>query len=347
MQTGRRPAGKALRACARVGLGALLAVAIESGCSEDSRLGVGGASSYARCLGRGVADHGPARIGALALTVEDAVLSIAGLPALPRLAAFAGPGPGPAPWAKAGSGAPPGLSAAKPDLVLVLGDLGDDPRLARATAAALDRLGVPVLVVGGGRDGLAALSAADALPNVIDVSPLHAVRLIRGAGGPKRRASYSLIPVAGALDGRYARPDEGGRDGCGYSEDDLEDRDLPKPEPGERRLLAAWQAPVGLDREHAPGDAGSPSLAAFSQRVGAGGGLFAWPHAQAGRLRSTRDGSPRAAGAPVDDLALIVPRLAGPSLERADGSHLAPGFALIELASSGPVLRDLTAHARP
>jgi hypothetical protein len=223
-------------------------------------------------------------------------------------------------------------------LLLVLGELGDDAALAQATAALLDRLGVPVLVVGGGRDSLATLAAADSLPNVFDVSPLHAVRLIPKASGKAAVARFSLIPIAGALDGRYARD----REGCGYAGDDLDDRELPDLQPGERRLLVAWQAPLGLDPAHGEADAGSAPLAAFARRVNAAAGLFAWPHAQAGRPRSSVDGSVRPLGAPAEDLALIVPRLAGPALERADGSHLMPGFALVELGLGGPVLRDPT-----
>lgn len=314
-----------------VGLG------LGAGCSEQARLSVDGPTPYARCLGRASGEAGAGRVGGLALSIEQGVLSIAGLPRLPRLAVFAGPGPGPAPSASAIAA----LAAAKPSLVLVLGELGDAPALAGATASALDRLGMPVLVVGGGRDSLATLGAADALPNVVDVSPLRAVRLVPGkAAGP---ASYSLVPVAGALDGRYART----KDGCGYTADDLDDdREPPEAEPGERRVLVAWQASTD-PRPARLGDAGSAPLAAFGQAVGASAGLFAWPHAQAGHPRSTRDGSPRPPGIPADDLSLVVPRLSGPALERADGSRLPPGFAVVELSPEGPVLRELAQLAAP
>jgi len=329
----------------------LVWLSLGAGCSERARLSVEGPTPYARCLGRASSEAAPARIGGLALSVEQGGLSIVGLPRVPRLAVFSGPGP--APWAApvdkgarpAATGPAPGagrpreleaLAAAKPSLVLVLGELGDDAALARATASAFDGLGMPVLVVGGGRDSLETLAAADALPNVVDVSPLRSVRLVSGKGpGPAR---YSLVPVAGALDGRYARSKEG----CGYAEGDLGDREPPKAEAGERRVLVAWQAPQALEQPvEGLADGGSAPLAAFAKAIGASAGLFAWPHAQAGRPRSSQDGSARPIAAPADDLSLVVPRLAGPALERADGSRLSPGFALVDLTAAGLVLREL------
>ena len=190
------------------GFALIVGLSLGAGCSEQARLSVEGPTPYARCLGRASGEAGAGRIGGLGLSVEQGVLSIVGLPRVPRLAVFSGPGPGPAPWAATkGAGRGPAqaqalqaLAAAKPSLVLVLGEHGDDAPLAGATATALNGLGVPVLVVGGGRDSLETLAAADSLANVVDVSPLRAVRLVAGKGpGP---ASYSLLPVAGALDGR-------------------------------------------------------------------------------------------------------------------------------------------------
>jgi hypothetical protein len=329
------------------GFALIVGLSLGAGCSEQARLSVEGPTPYARCLGRASGEAAAERIGGLGLSVEQGVLSIVGLPKVPRLAVFSGPGPGPAAWAAAAAGKPgdakaqalQALAAAKPSLVLVLGELGDDARLASATAAALNDLGVPVLILGGGRDSLESLAAADSLSNVVDVSPLRAVRLVAGKGpGP---ASYSLLPVAGALDGRYARS----KHGCGYAEADLDDRAPPKAEPGERRMLVAWQAPSG-SKPPAADDAGSAALADYAQAHGATAGLFAWPHAQAGRPRASGDGNPRALGMPIDDLSLVVPRLAGPALELSDGSRLLPGFALVELGPDGPVVRELARRSR-
>ena len=107
-------------------------------------------------------------------------------------------------------------------------------------------------------------------------------------------------------------------------------------------MLVAWQAPAG-STPPAPDDAGSPPLTAYAHAHGASAGLFAWPHAQAGRPRASAEGSLRALGAPIDDLSLVVPRLAGPALERADGSRLPPGFALVELGPDGLLVRELVA----
>jgi hypothetical protein len=355
-----RPRGVAARGARRVNrivLVMLSAGLSAPGCSEETRLSADGATPYARCLARSVGAGVARRVGGVSLELEDGVLEITGLPVSPRVLVAAGPGPGPAPWsvkpgAQTGakekaetlpvpdSGLIAAVTAARPSLVVVLGDLGDQPALASATAAMLDRLGLPVLVLGGGRDTLATLREADGLPNVVDLSPLRAVRLIPDA----KAAPYGLIPVAGALDGRYART----KDGCGYAPDDLDERELPEPLPGERRLLLAWQGAVGGEGfEHAGADTGNPALVSFAKRAGSTAGLFAWPHAQAGRLRSTRDGAPRAAGVPVEDLGLVVPRLAGPAIERADGSRLLPGFALVELGAQGPLLRELVTVRTP
>ncbi|MFI5305821.1 MAG: hypothetical protein ACHQ53_00635 [Polyangiales bacterium] len=267
------------------------------------------------------------------LQIRDRVLTVTPQGASWTLAAFAGPGLG-APPTPAVAAA---LAAAHPDLMLLLGDLGDRPATAKATLAALATVPAPTLLVGGGRDTPARIADAIAAlragtERIIDATGLREVRL----------GSDTLIPVAGALDGRYAVEERA----CGYALEDL--KRLAKEVAGGpgRRWLIGWEAPglggvSSVSRTDQGVDVGSPALAQLGMRLGAPGGLFAWPHVQAGRPTSTGGNSRLAAGEPAKDFQLVVPRLSGPAVERADGSMLPSGFALLRLDSSGLALAAL------
>jgi len=338
----RRLSLRAFRGAVALGTAAIGAL----GCNGATSLAVTGDTPYVRCLAAAAPDVARVQIGPVQVSAQGGVLELSGLPAEVRVAAFAGPGPGPG-WPKGGNAsevpALRALAAGKPDMVLVLGDLGDAPELAQTTLAGLDTLGVPVLVLGGGRDTLQSLTGVGGRHHVFDASPYLAVRLAAAGGGrsapgaPTARGPVSLLPVAGALDGRYARSPQA----CGYGATDLEARAdrLGRPAAGERRLLWAWQAPAGA----APDDAGSPALARFAGTVRAGAGLFAWPHATANRLTSGPNAHPHPLTGVTGAGRVVVPRLIGPALERADGSTVPPGFALCGLGAEGLVLYELRA----
>lgn len=288
----------------------------------------GGDTPYVRCLGAGAPRAGSSRVGALSLRVHGRELRIDGLPRPTRLAAFSGPGmgPGPGPLAIAA------LKAARPDVILLLGDMGDTPTTAAATLAALASLPLPTLVVAGGRDTPERIeSALQALRSgrerIIDVTALRGIRL-----GPD-----TLIPVAGSADGRYSL----GPRACGYGLSDLKQvagdvADLGRS----RRWLVAWQAPsstgaFGVARTSHGIDLGSPTLGELARRIDAPGGIFAWPSVQAVRAASSAGAKRAAPDQASADFQIVVPRLSGPPLERDDGSRVPPGFALLQLDDSG------------
>jgi hypothetical protein len=300
------------------------------GCLGDSALSVKGEHPYVRCLAAKAPSSGSHEIGKARLRFEERELRIAGLSYPIRIAAFSGPGPG----APLGADGVAALKAQKPDLVFLLGDVGDDTATARATFAALGQLGVPVLVVAGGRDTRARIAEAAAGPErrIIDVTTVRAVRLARD----------TFVPVAGAPDGRYAL----NADACGYAKTDLQQlaRELGEA-PDSRHWLLAWHAPAGharaaVARTEEGLDLGSASLAELASHIAAPGGLFAWPHVQAMRPLDAVTGAPLAFGVPSANLALVVPRVSGSALERSDGSSVAPGFALLRLDGSGLALLD-------
>lgn len=272
----------------------------------------GGPTPYARCAAAEAPRARTARIGGASVTLEGRVLSIAGLPVPFRAAVFRGPAPHGDPVLPALDA----IEAGGAHLAIALGSLGDDAAAAEAVVGALSRLPMPVLLLGGGRDEPAIVAGAldaltgEAAERVIDVSALHEVRV-----GP-----ITLVPVAGAPLGRYARSDAA----CGVGREDLDTlaAALGPGRPDERRILLSWAAPAGiaaaLGLEGA--DAGSAELAELAERIGASQGIHAWPETQAGR---------------VLDGHAIAPALAGPSLGRADGSRAPSGPLVVEIGPEG------------
>lgn len=322
---------------------ALLGASAGYGCTclGGGSLSVGGATPYLRCIAADPAPPDGLAPGALAARAQDRRLVVEGLARPVRIAVFSGPALGPAPSAEQ-IGA---IAAAKAQLALLLGGVGDDPSTVAATLHALGGLPFPTLVVAGGRDDPARIAhALGALPSerrrVLDVSAYQAVQIGQDV----------LIPVAGSFDGRYAS----GPSACGHGLADLKQlaSSLGKPEPGARRWLAAWEAPgrggpLAVARTETGIDTGSADLAELAERVGAAGGLFAWPAVQA--LRPRADGGTRSVplGVAGEDLQLVVPRLAGPALERSDGSLAPTGFALVRFDSDGLAVERIVDWGAP
>jgi hypothetical protein len=296
--------------------------------SGGSELQVEGATPYVRCLADEPPADGVRRIaGSVRVRTTEGEITVEGLHAPVMLAAFSG----------AGFVGPPGkpaldaLAAARPQLLLMLGGVGDTDAIATATLAALADLRLPTLILAGGRDSQKRIERArqglpsDAAERITDVTSASSVRI----------GNDTFVPVGGALDGRYALR----ADSCGYGEADLGARLAVAPSRDGRRWLLAWQAPTG-DAEFAVTnsdglDLGSAPLAELARKLGARGGLFAWPEVQVLRP-SAAGGQLRAAlGVSYPDLQLVVPRLAGPVMERSDGSRTGPGFALLRLEAKG------------
>jgi hypothetical protein len=297
------------------------------GCRR-SGLAVSGDDAHVRCLAARAPSLDGRRIGAVSLKQSGRALELKGLEPPLTIAAFSGPAFAAAP----GKAELEALRAAKPQVVIVLGGLGDDRGRAQANLAALAELSVPTLILAGGRDRSERIEdALDALGDkaghIIDITALRSVRF----------ANDTWIPVAGAHEGWYALDAHS----CGYGPDDLRDlaSELEVPE-GSRRWLLAWEAPraAGVRDVASTEDGvalGSAALAEFAAKVKAGGGLFAWPEVQV--LRPSAGGGQRRleTSTPAADLRLVVPRLTGPAMERSDGSRALPGFALLRLDAQG------------
>jgi hypothetical protein len=302
-------------------------------------LRVEGSTPYVRCLASSAPPDGSRRVGALRVESREGHVRLHGFRAPLTLAAFSGPGLGEAPRE-------PELAAIRataPQLLLMLGGLGDGMVVATATLAALAELGIPLAILAGGRDSpdriRRALSALQGAPasRVLDLTGARSLRI----------GDDMLVPVAGALDGHYALDDGS----CGYASSDLDALADALPKERARRWLIAWEAPSGggeaaVSRTEQGLDVGSEALAELGREIGAEGGLFAWPHVQV--LRPSAGGDHRRVaigGAAEPDLRLVVPRLSGPPMERSDGSRVAPGFALLELGAKG--LRVVSVHPAP
>jgi hypothetical protein len=295
------------------GLGGLSAC---SACSAESKLREGGPTPFTHCLAAAPPPARSGRIGDIAFELHDRVLTLTPRRWPLRVAAFSGAGFG-SPARASGLAR---LRESGADLLLMLGGLGESEPIAQASAKALAALGQPMLLVLGGRDTWRISEAA--LEGLGDSSIINATTLRRIS-----IANNTLVPVAGAEQGRYAVNEEA----CGFGRKDLEAaaKELGPTKGSERRWLISWQAPAAQGplpsaaRSEAGMELGSTSLGRFGERIGAIGALCAWP---AGRQETSPDG-------PLT--ARLVPRLFGPLLERPDSSRVAPGFLLIELDDQG------------
>jgi hypothetical protein len=295
----------------------LLAAGCADGCPADRALTVGGATPFVRCL---AAEPPPARVvrvGSAVLEVRNRELSITGLGPVVRLAAFSGP----AFFAAPGPGELSALRAASPNLLLLLGDLGDQPATAQATVARLSDLRLPTLVLAGGRDtwrsvGDALGSLDPARPWLLDITALEAVHV----GG------VTLIPVAGAREGHYARTEQS----CGYARKDVARIAGRLTAIGSAaRIVVGWEAP----------EFGGRSAPDVVRELGAAAGLFAWPVGPPWELGEPAGVDPQAA--PISS----VPRLGGAVGESLDGARIAAGFSLFQLEAGR--LKALGGPGRP
>jgi hypothetical protein len=284
--------------------------------STESKLREGGPTPYTRCLAAAPPPARTGRIGELAFTLRDRVLTLNPKHFPVRMAAFS----------SAGFGGPPRaaelskLRQSGADVLLMLGGLGDTQPVAEASAKALASLKRPVLLVLGGRDSWSISQAA--IEALGDSSVINATALRRVV-----IANNTLVPIAGAEQGTYALNEAA----CGFAGKDLEAaaKELGSSLATERRWLISWQAAQGrgplpsASRSQTGVELGSAGLARFAERIGALGTLGAWP---AGRE------DPLPAG-PLT--ARLVPRLFGPRLERSDGSRANLGILSIELDDQG------------
>jgi hypothetical protein len=147
---------------------------------------------------------------------------------------------------------------------------------------------------------------------------------------------HQLVPIAGAADGRYALNGQC----CGFSLSDLQAAAAELPAPTADRYVLAWQAPGrggshAVARTNAGLDLGSDDLAEFATRIGAPGGLFAWPTVRVAEPASGDGRRVLAAEQSARDLRMIVPRLSGPPLVTDDGGRVAAGFAMLALDQGG------------
>jgi len=163
---------------------------------------------------------------------------------------------------------------------------------------------------------------------VIDVSTLQRVRIGRDV----------LVPVAGAAHGRYALDENA----CGHALEDIKTLAgaLGAAPKDERRFMVSWEAPgqggaLAVARDVRGVDTGDADLAELARRIGAPGGLFAWPHVRAGEASAQAGTTRLAHGQAARDLQLVVPRIAGPSLTLSSGGQLASGAALLTLDDAG------------
>lgn len=317
---------------------ASLATAIGAcnGCDGSSELKIAGPTPYIRCLAAHPPADGSRQIGALRIDSKDGHVRIHGLRAPLVLVAFSGPAFGEAP----GERELAAIRAAAPQLVLMLGGVGDDVASASATLSALARLDLPTLILAGGRDRRDRIERAlSSLPDkaaarILDVTGAIGVSI----------GNDMLVPVAGALEGRYALDGES----CGYARSDLDSLAAKLPSGRGRRWLIAWDAPAGggeaaVTRTEDGLDLGSAALAELARDIGANGGLFAWPQVQLLRPSAGRDHLRANIGGPAEpDLRVVVPRLTGPAMERSDGSYVSPGFAVLELGARG--MRVISTH---
>lgn len=293
---------------------ALLVLCALAACGDavPGELRVGGASGFVRCLRLDEPAEREWQVGALSLAARERVLTIRGATSAPLLAAFAGP----APASDDGATVLRAVKLRRPQLVLVLGGLGDDVAHATRTVGALAATGVMTLFVAGGRDEPEVVAAAiaaldgDTRDRVLDITPF--ARVVIG--------SVELVPIAGAPGGRYARS----RGACGHDASDLDARAVALGPASERvrRVLVSWAAASpapGIERA----EAGDPELARFAWRVGAEDALAAWPREQAGRTL------------PGGGLRQIVPVVGGQALLNAEGGRIRPGASYFTLGQAG------------
>ncbi len=287
-------------------------------CSVESKLRTEGPTPYVRCIAGPEPEGRTVRSGDWTFQLDERVLDVKGPRRALRVGVVSSPGLGGAPSAAALAR----VREVNADLLVLLGGIGEAASLASATLEALASLSTPSLVVLGGRDTWAAREkafealTAERREHIFDASVLRALRV----------ANNTFVPLPGAEKGRYAL----NAAACGFDQADLDTaaRELGAARAGERRWLLSWQAPsrvAGIEGPKSEFGAalGSPLVSKFAERVGAKGGLYAWPVDEAASIHA----------GPLGIVA--VPRLYGPALETSAGARLAAGILVLEVGTDG------------
>ena len=238
-----------------------------------------------------------------------------------EVVAFAGPAPG-----RFGAAFSRLAAEPAPDVALLVGGVGDDRADIADTLAQLAGLPFPTFILPGGRDPLETLTAAHA-----DLSPAQQRRIWLLAGYHRLQlGQHEFVVLSGAENGRYGLGD----DTCGFDSDDLQTlgETLEASQAAPQRWLLSWVAPAGRAVSSTPEglEVGSEAVAELATKLGATSGVYAWP-AVAAAEPVDHSGTSVAVGQQGGSLHVVVPRLGGPALERADGSRLGPGYVRFRL----------------
>jgi hypothetical protein len=306
---------------------AVLCVVLALGCGPcGGGRAVGGDTPFERCIARDPVTP-PAAIGNLKLSLVDRVLHLDGLPTAPRIAFLQGPG------MATQLGHSDGLRrlvAAAPDVIMVLGGIGLETKGADPWLVALSKLGRPLLFQAGGRDSVATIDAAfaalppDARSRIVDVTSMFAVNL----------SGYMLALISGADAGGASIAESA----CGFSASDADavsaalgdDEDHPI-------VLVSWEIPAGGKGARLPSaSVGSARLTPLREHERFKAGVYAWPDVDVLRPVGVT-GSAFVWGQPSSGFELVVPRIAGASHERADGTRQLPGFVVLRFEAGGIV----------
>lgn len=300
-------------------------------CDEDvpSQIKVNGPTPYVRCLAKEPPKSKTVKLGRLRIEISERSLIIQGFKLPIRIVAFSGP----AYMRTSIDKKLRQVEKVQPDLGLIVGGLGDDKMTAIQTLHSLSIMKFPILVLAGGRDTWSSFHSAfrelkgKATDRVIDITSLYSIRI----------GNDVLVPVAGAENGRYAISDKA----CGFSKHDLDAiAKVLGDNRSNRRWLVSWQVPSSkhyraVGRAQNGMDIGSRELAMLSERIGATGGIFAWPYIQVMRPFSSSQGMVVPFGKESTDLQIVIPRIVGPVMERDDGFRVLPGFAILYLTDTG------------
>lgn len=289
-----------------------------TGCRCSKLAGEVDSLEFQRCAQLDAPESRAWHAGELDLVLEDRVLRVKSKQDSVRIAAFAGPVGAALTRHELAS-----ITAAKPQLVIMLGGLGDDEEMAKASLAGLAALRIPSLFIAGGADRRPVIQAAfDDLEDAARDFVIHGSGLRELAIGRDRFAV-----VAGASDGRYALDDSA----CGFESDDLTDvrEAIEAADTKSSRVwLLSWAAPAGFGVTRALGgqDVGSEGLSDLAEDIGARGGLFAFPESAVAQVMKD---------AQRKGFSLVVPRLGRTGASRADGGRVVSGVARLVVNGAG------------
>lgn len=300
----------------------LLTLLSLGGCRCSKLAGKADSLEFKRCPQLDAPDARSVRAGALEIVIDERLMTVKSKQGSVRVAAFTGPVGAALTRHELST-----LSAAQPELVILLGGLGENEEMAKATLASLATLRVPVLFVAGGTDRVNVFEAA-----FDDLDDQARDLMIQGSGLRELRIGRDRFAiVAGAPDGRYALDEEA----CGFESDDLDavrEAIESDEEKGARLWLLSWSAPAGFGVTRSLGgqDVGSEGLAELAEDLGAQGGLFAFPES--------------AVAQPITDaqrkgLSLVVPRLGRTGASRAEGGRVPSSVAKLTVSGAGIALR--------